>query len=238
VLFSPDLTRASALACICAPFYWRRFWLKSWLCFADSNSMSGLANRIALAFAALFVFMVLTGTSAATVVEFARDGVRSAVASVRPDQGPRSYGEAFVERTVGGDRLVLADGRVLDLAQIDGPDAGRCGYQLAQRTLARLVPPGAVVEIQEDPAIDRHAGENHLVAYAVVGGKAGRAVNLSMALVMAGVAAPAWEHSIRGLYADELERAAARAKAAGKGVWGACPGSAVTLHGFATPPAR
>ena len=118
-----------------------------------------------------------------------------------------------------GDTLRLADGRRVRLVQIDAPEPGsECYGTQATRLLSELAPPGTPVELERDPRLDDTDRFGRLLRYASAGGR-----TLNVVLVERGAAAPYFFRGDRGRYTDELEEAAADAKAAQRGLWGVCP---------------
>ncbi len=124
-----------------------------------------------------------------------------------------------VERVTDGDTLRLADGRRVRLVQVDAPEAaGECWGAEAAEALERLVPAGVEVELERDPRLDDRDRFGRLLRYVYVGD-----LLLNVALVERGAAAPYFVRGDRGGHADELLDAATAARAAGRGLWGACP---------------
>jgi endonuclease YncB( thermonuclease family) len=131
---------------------------------------------------------------------------------------------------VDGDTLRLRDGVYVRLVQIDAPEVGQeCYAAAASRELVRLVPRGSRVELQADPALDERDRYGRLLRYVWTG------VNVNVELVRRGAATPYFYDGDRGRYADRLLAAAASARAARRGMWGACrvwwtPDRAVTTR--------
>jgi endonuclease YncB( thermonuclease family) len=131
---------------------------------------------------------------------------------------------ATVARVLDGDTIVLADGRHVRLVQLDAPetDENECYAQEAKRTLRRLLPPGTHVSIETDPALDKHDIYGRTLAYVQRNG-----TNINLELVRAGAASPYFFHGDRGRYALDFHRAAEQARQRRRGLWGACPGTAL-----------
>ena len=128
---------------------------------------------------------------------------------------------ATVGYIVDGDTLRLTDGRRVRIVQIDAPELETdCYGQQARRALIRLAPPGTVVALEHDPALDATDRYRRLLRYVTVGGR-----DVGIALVAEGAAEPYFFHNDRGRHAGELLRAARRARAERRGLWGACPGA-------------
>jgi micrococcal nuclease len=121
-----------------------------------------------------------------------------------------------------GDTLRLDDGTRVRLVQIDAPElgSGECYSRKSASVLARLAPVGSGVRLRADPALDRTDRYGRALRYVFRGG-----TNVNVALVRRGAAAPWFFDGDRGRYADRLLAAAEEAKAAGRGLWGACPGT-------------
>ena len=126
---------------------------------------------------------------------------------------------AVVERVIDGDTIALADGTRVRLVQIDTPEKGdECYGDEASELTRRLLPPGTHVRIEQDPALDQVDRFNRKLAYVW---KDDEDVNLT--LVEEGAAGVWFFDGERGRHAGELLRAAERARADDKGLWGACP---------------
>lgn len=127
---------------------------------------------------------------------------------------------ARVARVVDGDTLVLAGGARVRLVQIDTPElgTGECYSHAAARLLARLTPPGRTVTLETDPALDQIDRYGRLLRYVWAG-----SVDVNLELVRAGAATVWFYHGDRGRYAAALLSAARAARAARRGLWGACP---------------
>ena len=131
-------------------------------------------------------------------------------------------GRAVVAAVVDGDTLRLRDGREVRLVQIDAPerDDEECYADRATAALRLLAPPGTRVRLEPDSGLDRVDAYGRLLRYVHVGA---RVVNV--ALVRRGAATPWFFRGERGIHAAALMRAARAARAAGRGLWGACPGT-------------
>lgn len=131
---------------------------------------------------------------------------------------PSSQTTHRVARVVDGDTLVLRGGARVRLLQVDAPEAGReCYAGAATRELARLAGPGTVVVLEPDARLDESDRYGRLLRYVRVG-----AVNVNVELVRRGAATPYFYGGDRGRYAPRLLAAAAEARAARRGMWGAC----------------
>jgi micrococcal nuclease len=128
----------------------------------------------------------------------------------------------IVARVTDGDTLRLADNRRVRLVQIDAPElpAGECYSEQALSELTRLAPVGLNVSLRLDRALDAKDEHGRHLAYVHKGDD-----NLNLRLVETGAAAPYFFRGKRGQYAEDLMRAAVRAKTARRGLWGACPGT-------------
>jgi micrococcal nuclease len=126
---------------------------------------------------------------------------------------------AVVERVVDGDTIALVDGTRVRLVQIDTPEKGReCYGDEASELTRRLLPPGTEVRIEQDPALDQVDRFNRKLAYVWKDDE-----DINLALVEEGAAGVWFFDGSRGRYARQLLRAAERARADHKGLWGACP---------------
>ena len=118
-----------------------------------------------------------------------------------------------------GDTLTLTDGRRVRLLQIDAPEAGGECYSRAARTaLLALAPVGSRLALEVDPSLDRTDRYGRILRYLWRNG-----VNVNVELVRRGAAAPYFYRGERGRYASRLLAAAASARAAKRGLWGASP---------------
>lgn len=119
-----------------------------------------------------------------------------------------------------GDTIELAGGGVVRLVQIDAPElrGQECYASEARRALSRLLPRGTRVRVVSDPKLDRIDRYGRRLAYVFKGGR-----NVNLSLVTRGAASVWFYDGERGRYARRLLAAARRAKAAKRGLWGACP---------------
>jgi len=126
---------------------------------------------------------------------------------------------AVVASVHDGDTLTLTDGRRVRLLQIDAPEAGGECYSRAARTaLLDLAPVGSRLLLEVDPRLDRTDRYGRILRYLWRNG-----VNVNVELVRRGAAAPYFYRGERGRYAARLMAAAASARAAKRGLWGASP---------------
>ena len=128
--------------------------------------------------------------------------------------------EGTVARVLDGDTVLLTDGRHVRLVQLDAPetDENECYAQEAKLTLERLLPPGASVRLETDPALDKVDRYGRTLAYVEKNG-----VNINLELVREGAAAPWFYHGERGRLAELLLTAARRAQHMHRGLWDTCP---------------
>ena len=141
--------------------------------------------------------LVLATTSAAAPVQFAR-----------------------IAYVIDGDTVVLANGEHVRLVQIDSPEVQEreCYGAEARALLRRLAPQGSIVRVEGDPGLDDVDRYGRLLRYLFRG-----PANLNLELVRAGAATVWFYGHDRGRYAEPLLRAALAARAAHRGLWGACP---------------
>jgi endonuclease YncB( thermonuclease family) len=133
---------------------------------------------------------------------------------------PASGASAVVGSVSDGDTLRLDDGQRVRLVQIDSPEAGsgECYSRAARTALLRLTPIGSVVLLKTDPTLDQVDRYGRLLRYVYRNG-----VNVNMQMVQLGAAAPYFYRGDRGRYASRLMATAVSARAARRGLWGACP---------------
>jgi endonuclease YncB( thermonuclease family) len=140
-------------------------------------------------------------------------------------QPPGAYA---VARIIDGDTLALANGQRVRLVQIDTPElgTGECYSRAARTALLVRVPVGSRVRLESDARLDSVDRYGRILRYVHRG-----TMNVNMALVRAGAAAPYFYDGDRGKYADALMREAIAAKAARRGLWGACPRTRLDPYG-------
>ena len=126
---------------------------------------------------------------------------------------------AVVARVIDGDTIELVDGRRIRLVQIDAPEkADECYGEEATALTRRLLPAGTQVRIEQDPDLDQVDRFGRKLAYVWKGDE-----DVNVTLVREGAAGVWFFDGARGRHASELLRAAERARAQEKGLWGACP---------------
>ena len=126
---------------------------------------------------------------------------------------------AVVAAVIDGDTIALVDGTRVRLVQIDTPEKGyECYGDEASAATRRLLPPGTEVRIEQDPALDQVDRFGRKLAYVWRGDE-----DVNVTLVREGAAGVWFYDGRRGRHAAELLRAAERARAQEKGLWGACP---------------
>jgi endonuclease YncB( thermonuclease family) len=107
------------------------------------------------------------------------------------------------------------------LVHIDAPEAGsECYGDEAELELAGLLLEGMPVSIVTDPNLPEEDADGILQAWVW---NSEFLVNLEM--VKRGAATPYFPKGTRGAFDQRLLNAARKAKAAGRGLWGACSGT-------------
>lgn len=76
--------------------------------------------------------------------------------------------QAQVARVIDGDTLVLVDGRRVRLLQVDAPEHGQCGYDLAKRELRKYE--GREVGLEQDQKFGDRDRYGRLLRYVHVDG--------------------------------------------------------------------
>jgi micrococcal nuclease len=129
---------------------------------------------------------------------------------------------ARIQYVIDGDTVVLENGEHVRLVQIDAPEVQRreCYGAAARAVLRRLAPPGTTVQVEADPRLDQVDRYGRLLRYLFRG-----PLNLNLQLVRQGAATVWFYDHDRGGYARQLFSAALAARAAHRGLWGACPGT-------------
>ncbi len=111
------------------------------------------------------------------------------------------------------------------LAQIDAPEPGiDCYGEEAELELATMVLEGMPVSITTDPNLPEEDADGILQAWVW---NSEFLVNLEM--VKRGAATPYFPNGTRGAFDQRLLNAARKAKAAGRGLWGECPGTSLNV---------
>jgi len=138
----------------------------------------------------------------------------AAAASAAPARRPPTL--AYV---VDGDTIALTSGAHVRLLQIDTPEPGssECYSRRAAKDLRKLLRGGAAVTLQADPKLDAVDRYGRLLRYVFRG-----RLNVNLRLVEQGDATVWFYRGVRGRYSGELLTAARRARAAQRGLWGAC----------------
>ena len=138
----------------------------------------------------------------------------------------RGYGCELTDETI-----------TVRLVQIDTPEDGdvkECYGATASLELADLLAEGAPVIAVTDPNLDQEDAYGRMLAWVW---SPLELVNLS--LVTRGAAAPYFYKGARGAFSERLESEALTARAARRGLWGACPGTPYApTKGVATGPAN
>lgn len=160
---------------------------------------------------------------AALVVASLVAGVATSSGSTGRERAAQTY---RVARIVDGDTLELSSGDRVRLLQIDTPEigTGECFSRASRRALVRLVPLGSAITLEADALLDDVDRYGRLLRYVRRGG-----VNVNIRLVWDGAAAPYFYGGERGRYADRLLAAVASARTAKRGLWAACPATALTV---------
>ena len=125
-------------------------------------------------------------------------------------------------RIYDGDTFTLNTKEKVRLLQIDTPEISpsECYAVEAKAELEKLLNlPGKLI-LKTDPKIEAKDRFGRLLRYVFVGD-----VNINLRMVEIGAAAPYFYKKERGLFADELWKAALNAKVNKIGLWRNCPNS-------------
>ncbi len=155
--------------------------------------------------------------------------IAAVLVSLRSEPRAPSSGLEAVDHVAGGDTVVLRGGSTVRLVQIDTPEVyftPECFGEHASAETKRLLHPGSLVRLTRDPATSSTDVYGRLLRYVV----RSDGMNVNLKLVADGAAAPYFFDGVRGGYAVRLMRDAEAAQAAGKGLWGSCPGTRLA-HG-------
>jgi len=143
-----------------------------------------------------------------------------------------------IARVVDGDTVDLTNGSKVRLVQIDTPEVYfglECWGRQASAETKKLLPPGTAVRLASEPATDSVDQYGRLLRYVV---RVRGGLNVNVYLVKRGDAAPYFYRGRDGRYARLLTRDALRARAAHRGLWGACRRTPVDFgRGVDTGPA-
>jgi endonuclease YncB( thermonuclease family) len=133
-----------------------------------------------------------------------------------------------VASVADGDTLTLLDGRRVRLVQIDAPElgSGECYSRAARTELLRLAPVGSRVVLEADARLDDVDRYGRVLRYVWRNG-----VDVNLALVRRGAAAPYFYDGDRGRFSAALMTAAKQARAARRGLWKACPSTRLDPYG-------
>jgi endonuclease YncB( thermonuclease family) len=157
------------------------------------------------------------------------EGSQSTLTPAPPAQRPRLF---RVAKVTDGDTIDLDNGRTIRLVQIDAPEAsGECYGRKSGTVLRRMLPVGARVRVERDPALDDIDRYGRLLRYVFKGRQ-----NVNVDLVRKGAASVWFYDGDQGRYADQLLRAAENARATKRGAWGACQAALDPTAAFATQP--
>jgi micrococcal nuclease len=139
-----------------------------------------------------------------------------------------------IDHVADGDTVVLRGGVTVRLVQIDTPEVyfhAECFGEQASVETKRLLPAGTLVRLVRDPATTSSDDYGRLLRYVV----RQDGLNVNLRLVADGAAAPYFFDGARGMYADSLLQVGEAARAAGRGLWGSCPGTSLDpTHGVST----
>jgi micrococcal nuclease len=128
-----------------------------------------------------------------------------------------------VRYVIDGDTVVLENGEHVRLVQIDAPEVypeRECYGPQARTALRRLLPAGTTVRVEADPRLDQIDRYGRLLRYLYRG-----PTNVNVELVREGAATVYFYAHDRGRFARTLLQAGGAARAARRGLWGACPGT-------------
>jgi endonuclease YncB( thermonuclease family) len=136
----------------------------------------------------------------------------AAAAGARVSQARLAY-------VIDGDTVALTNGFHVRLVQIDTPElnSGECYARAAARDLRRLLAAGATVQLEDDARLGKVDRYGRLLRYLWYRGR-----DLNLQLVRDGSATVWLYDGDRGKYAAALLAAARSARAAHRGLWGAC----------------
>jgi endonuclease YncB( thermonuclease family) len=133
---------------------------------------------------------------------------------------------------------VLRGGITVRLVQIDTPEVyfrPECYGEQASAETKSLLHRGTLVRLVSDPATSSTDVYGRLLRYVI----RSDSLNVNLRLVTDGAAAPYFFDGARGRYARAIMHAAKSARAAQRGLWGACPETPLDpTHGVSSGPRR
>jgi endonuclease YncB( thermonuclease family) len=183
-------------------------------------------------------FSCRPGSDGRNRLRAARDGLRKAVVmrvllvlvisilvatvtgSTVAANGQTGTGSAgVVAQIIDGDTISLTNGKRVRLLQIDATElgSGECYSRQAARILRRMIPEGSTIRLEADARLDQVDRYGRLLRYVWSG-----RTNVNLELVRQGAATVWFYDRERGKYATQLLTAAREARAAKRGIWGAC----------------
>ena len=128
----------------------------------------------------------------------------------------------FISKVFDGDTVTISTGERVRLLQIDTPElsSSECYGNEARAALVSLLNNKTGITLVEDPKLDKVDRFGRLLRYVFVG-----KTNVNLKMVKMGAAAPYFYKGGKGLYSNQILKAAEKAKAAKRGLWKACPGT-------------
>jgi micrococcal nuclease len=145
-------------------------------------------------------------------------------------------GWSRIDHVADGDTVVVGGHVTVRLVQIDTPEVfftAECYGEQASAETKKLLPRGTLVRLEQDPATDSVDAFGRVLRYVI----RADGVDVNLQLVADGAATPYFFDGVRGAYAAELLADVNAARAAGRGLWGACPGTELAPeHGVSTGP--
>ena len=135
---------------------------------------------------------------------------------------PTAYAASNVSKVVDGDTITMSNGEKVRLIQIDTPELAskECYGIQAKSELTKLLNQAGEVSLTSDPNLDEVDKYGRLLRYVFIGN-----TNLNLKLIEIGAAAPYFYRGEKGIYAEQLLKAAQTAQKRKLGMWGMCPGT-------------
>ena len=129
---------------------------------------------------------------------------------------------SVISKVFDGDTVTLNTGERVRLLQIDTPElsSSECYGSEARAALVSLLNNKTGITLKEDPKLDKVDRFGRLLRYVFVG-----KTNVNLKMVEMGAAAPYFYRGDKGVYSNQILKAAEKAKAAKRGLWKACPGT-------------
>ena len=136
-----------------------------------------------------------------------------------------------ITKVYDGDTIALSTGERVRLLQIDTPELSpaECYGEEARSALVGLLNSPGQLTLKTDAKLDKVDRYGRLLRYVFIG-----KTNINLKLVEIGAAAPYFYRGDKGEFANQILKAAQKAKARSLGLWKSCPGTQLTPNNAVT----